>query len=74
MSNGRRISLLMLMPVSSWSLYIFSFHDASANDRSVTFFFNLELIMRQTGVIEDARYKRKEALVDLASALTKGSR
>lgn len=32
------------------------------------------LIMRQTGVIEDARYKRKEALADLANAVTKGPR
>lgn len=31
------------------------------------------LILRQTGVIEDARYKRKEALADLANVVTKRS-
>lgn len=30
----------------------------------------LLLILRQTGVIEDARYKRKEALADLANAVS----
>lgn len=37
------------------------------------FFKLFLLILRQTGVIEDARYKRKEALADLANAVTKGS-
>lgn len=39
-----------------------------------SFFFFFWLIMTQTGVIEDARYKRKEALADLANAVAKGSR
>lgn len=47
---------------------------AEEDFRGVFFVFVFWLIMTQTGVIEDARYKRKEALADLANAITKGSR